>query len=228
MCAEHSRFLWSLRNASLSLGFGLSECSFLRRSVGEKVSWRHNGRPAEERRKMTCLQAWFKLGQLQVMELSKRETRWAFPVHPRTMNTELRVVFMRQKGWVDERLCLPVPMKRVIIVATETVKVELWIVNGEKVVQMLHSSKMEKCDVKIDEHDSWEERKSWRWFCTSASDGLCHSDTETPTDPTVELCQWLMTSAAGLGRVQFRWHRNTNGFYRWAVPMVDELSSRIR
>ena len=41
------------------------------------------------------------------------------------MNTELRVVFMRQKGWVDERLCLPVPMKRVIIVATETVKVEL-------------------------------------------------------------------------------------------------------
>ena len=74
---------------------------------------------------MTCLQAWFKSGQLQVMESSKRETQWAFPVHPRTMKTELTVVFMRRKGWVDERLCLPGSMKRVIIVATEMVKVEL-------------------------------------------------------------------------------------------------------
>ena len=70
------------------------------------------------------------------------------------MKTELTVVFMRQKGWVDERLCLPGSMKRVIIVATEMLKMELRVVNCEKVEEMLCPSEMEKCDVKIDQHDN--------------------------------------------------------------------------
>ena len=65
------------------------------------------------------------------------------------MNTELRVVFMRQKSWVDERLCLPGSMKRVIIVAAEVLKMELQkdgnvvcFDNCEKVLVMLRPSKM--------------------------------------------------------------------------------------
>ena len=53
------------------------------------------------------------------------------------------------KGWVDERLCLPGSMKRMMIVATEMLKMELQndgnvdcFDNCEKVLVMLRPSKM--------------------------------------------------------------------------------------